>query len=52
MNLRAQRAAAEAAPLVRGRGTGDKAERPAVACRPERVFAFHSKCNGKPLGGF
>lgn len=30
--------------LVLGRGTG--------ACRPERVFAFHSKCNGKPLEGF
>jgi len=27
--------------LVQGRGTG--------ACRPERVFAFHSKCNSKSL---
>lgn len=30
--------------LIRRRGTG--------AWRPERVFAFHSKCNGKPLEGF
>lgn len=38
--------------LMRGRGIGDKAERQAGACRPGRVFGFHSRVQWETPGRF